>query len=79
MCFPFLDYLYSGLFFQAKALMEWHNSSRFCGHCGSSTFPIDAGRRRECSNDSCKKRSYPRVDPVFIILFKSNFLKKMKD
>ncbi|KAE9609700.1 hypothetical protein Lal_00006825 [Lupinus albus] len=52
----------------AKALLEWHNISRFCGHCGEKTVPIEAGRRKQCSNDSCKKRIYPRVDPAVIML-----------
>ncbi|TKY54886.1 Nudix hydrolase 19 [Spatholobus suberectus] len=52
----------------AKALLEWHNISRFCGHCGEKTVPMEAGRRKQCSNDSCKKRIYPRVDPVVIML-----------
>lgn len=49
---------------QAKALLEWHRTSRYCGHCGSITKPIDAGRRKQCTQESCKKRLYPRVDPV---------------
>ncbi|CAJ1944456.1 unnamed protein product [Sphenostylis stenocarpa] len=52
----------------AKALLEWHNISRFCGHCGEKTVPMEAGRRKQCSNGSCKKRIYPRVDPVVIML-----------
>ncbi|CAN6457232.1 unnamed protein product [Victoria cruziana] len=52
----------------AKALLEWHNTSRFCGHCGTRNRPIDAGRRKQCSNELCKKRVYPRVDPVVIML-----------
>ncbi|XP_061345248.1 nudix hydrolase 19, chloroplastic [Gastrolobium bilobum] len=52
----------------AKVLLGWHNSSRFCGHCGEKTVPMEAGRRKQCSNDSCKKRIYPRVDPVVIML-----------
>ncbi|XP_028806529.1 nudix hydrolase 19, chloroplastic-like, partial [Neltuma alba] len=52
----------------ARALLEWHNLSRFCGHCGEKTLPIDAGRRKQCSNESCKKKIYPRVDPVVIML-----------
>ncbi|XP_068648155.1 nudix hydrolase 19, chloroplastic-like [Aristolochia californica] len=52
----------------ARALLEWHNTSRFCGHCGMATVPIDAGRRKQCTNDACKKRVYPRVDPVVIML-----------
>ncbi|XVF49290.1 hypothetical protein PTKIN_Ptkin03bG0256400 [Pterospermum kingtungense] len=52
----------------ARALLEWHNLSRFCGHCGEKTVPKEAGRRKQCSNDLCKKRIYPRVDPVVIML-----------
>lgn len=52
----------------ARALLEWHFTSRFCGHCGSKTSPINAGRRKQCTNESCKKRVYPRVDPVVIML-----------
>lgn len=51
-------------FAQARALLEWHNISRFCGHCGEKTVPMEAGRRKQCSNALCKKRIYPRVDPV---------------
>ncbi|KAA8535068.1 hypothetical protein F0562_030071 [Nyssa sinensis] len=52
----------------ARALLEWHNISRFCGHCGEKTVPMEAGRRKQCSNAACKKRIYPRVDPVVIML-----------
>ncbi|URE48726.1 NADH pyrophosphatase zinc ribbon domain [Musa troglodytarum] len=53
---------------QARSLLEWHNVSRFCGHCGARTVSTDAGRRKQCTNGSCKKRIYPRVDPVVIML-----------
>ncbi|KAL9443410.1 hypothetical protein AB3S75_016715 [Citrus x aurantiifolia] len=52
----------------ARALLEWHNVSRFCGHCGEKTVPKEAGKLKQCSNASCKKRIYPRVDPVVIML-----------
>ncbi|KAJ4910796.1 hypothetical protein Rs2_05417 [Raphanus sativus] len=52
----------------ARALLEWHKVSRFCGSCGGSTVPKEAGRRKQCSNEACKKRVYPRVDPVVIML-----------
>lgn len=52
----------------ARALLEWHNVSRFCGYCGSNTVPMEAGRRKQCSNETCNKRVYPRVDPVVIML-----------
>ncbi|XP_041993463.1 nudix hydrolase 19, chloroplastic isoform X1 [Salvia splendens] len=52
----------------ARALLEWHNTVRFCGYCGCQTVSAEAGRRKQCSNESCKKRIYPRVDPVVIML-----------
>ncbi|KAJ7956657.1 Nudix hydrolase 19 chloroplastic [Quillaja saponaria] len=52
----------------ARALLEWHGISRFCGNCGEKTVPMEAGRRKQCSNESCRKRIYPRVDPVVIML-----------
>ncbi|XVE98298.1 hypothetical protein REPUB_Repub03eG0093500 [Reevesia pubescens] len=52
----------------ARSLLEWHNLSRFCGHCGEKTVPKEAGRRKQCSNELCQKRIYPRVDPVVIML-----------
>lgn len=50
---------------QAWALLEWHKTSRFCGYCGTPTASVDAGRRKQCTNGSCKKKIYPRVDPVW--------------
>ncbi|XP_077211083.1 nudix hydrolase homolog 19 [Tasmannia lanceolata] len=52
----------------ARALLEWHSISRFCGCCGERMLPIDAGRRKQCVNEMCKKKIYPRVDPVVIML-----------
>ncbi|KAL3643270.1 Nucleoside diphosphate-linked moiety X motif 19, mitochondrial [Castilleja foliolosa] len=52
----------------ARALLEWHNTARFCGHCGGKALSMEAGRRRQCSNELCKRRIYPRLDPVVIML-----------
>ncbi|XP_009595395.1 nudix hydrolase 19, chloroplastic [Nicotiana tomentosiformis] len=52
----------------ARSLLEWHTVSRFCGFCGGKNNLIDAGRRKQCSNELCKKKIYPRVDPVVIML-----------
>lgn len=35
----------------------------FCGRCGGATEAIEAGAKRQCSQDS-KHRVYPRTDPV---------------
>ncbi|XP_009782910.1 nudix hydrolase 19, chloroplastic [Nicotiana sylvestris] len=52
----------------ARSLLEWHTVSHFCGFCGGKNNLIDAGRRKQCSNELCKKKIYPRVDPVVIML-----------
>ncbi|KAF3453667.1 hypothetical protein FNV43_RR04108 [Rhamnella rubrinervis] len=52
----------------ARALLEWHSITQFCGHCGGKTVPKEAGLRKQCSNELCGKRIYPRVDPVVIML-----------
>ncbi|GJW89037.1 NUDIX hydrolase 19, chloroplastic-like protein [Tanacetum coccineum] len=52
----------------ARAILEWHITSRFCGSCGEKLIPIEAGRRKQCTNESCKKKIYPRIDPVVIML-----------
>ena len=36
---------------------------RFCGRCGAPTVPIEAGGKRQCTQDA-KHRVYPRTDPV---------------
>ncbi|PKA53840.1 Nudix hydrolase 19, chloroplastic [Apostasia shenzhenica] len=52
----------------ARALLEWNSTSRFCGRCGSITTSINAGRQKQCTKESCKRKIYPRVDPVVIML-----------
>ncbi|KAM1155274.1 hypothetical protein ACFX15_025592 [Malus domestica] len=52
----------------ARALLEWHSISQFCGHYGEKTVPKEAGRRKQCSSGLCRKRVYPRVDLVVIML-----------
>eukprot|EP00249_Psilotum_nudum_P022381 c28494_g1_i1 orf=878-1579(+) len=52
----------------ARAMLDWHGQSRFCGRCGSITVSREAGKRRQCVNDLCKKKLYPRIDPVVIML-----------
>jgi NAD+ diphosphatase len=55
-----------GMLGQAKAVLSWHNRSRFCSNCGAPTRVSAAGWRREC--DVCKTQHFPRTDPVVIML-----------
>jgi NAD+ diphosphatase len=51
---------------QAKAVMRWHATHRFCANCGAPSRVSAAGWRREC--DVCKAQHFPRTDPVVIML-----------
>jgi NAD+ diphosphatase len=51
---------------EAKALLHWHASHRFCANCGAATATTQAGWKRECPN--CKREHFPRTDPVAIML-----------
>jgi NAD+ diphosphatase len=51
---------------QAKALLHWHATHRFCARCGAPSRIAAAGWRREC--DACKAQHFPRTDPVVIML-----------
>ncbi len=51
---------------QARALAQWHENARCCGHCGGTTLVKDAGWRRKCW--ACGLEWFPRTDPVVIML-----------
>ncbi len=51
---------------QVKSLADWHRTSRYCGSCGAATRAADRGWRRTCSG--CDRSTYPRTDPVVIML-----------
>ena len=50
----------------AKAVLNWHNSHRFCARCGMRSVVSMAGWQRDCP--SCKAHHFPRTDPVVIML-----------
>ena len=52
----------------ARALVLWHASHLYCGHCGSEARNHDAGNARVCSNKACGRTLFPRVDPAIIVL-----------
>eukprot|EP01037_Dinobryon_pediforme_P007026 gene7026-7090_t len=55
-----------GILGQAKAVLHWHNTHRFCGRCGAKTTLVNAGWRRDCAH--CSAQHFPRTDPVVIML-----------
>jgi NAD+ diphosphatase len=58
----------SNLTAQAIALINWHQLQRFCGICGSATRNVSGGNTRQCINEECGNRIFPRVDPAIIVL-----------
>jgi NAD+ diphosphatase len=55
----------------ARAMVIWHGNHRYCGKCGASTKPTDGGHARQCTNESCSYRNFPRTDPAVITLIEN--------
>jgi NAD+ diphosphatase len=51
---------------QAKAILHYHATHRFCARCGAPTHAVQAGWRRDCS--ACGALHFPRTDPVVIMM-----------
>lgn len=51
---------------QARAMIDWHDTHRFCPRCGAATASAQGGAMRVCT--SCKAEHFPRVNPVAIML-----------
>lgn len=55
-----------GLLAQARSLLGWHATHRYCSTCGAETSMGDAGYKRVCG--ACAREHFPRTDPVVIML-----------
>ena len=55
-----------GILAEAKALLHWHRSHRFCSNCGQPSQLAAWGWRRECPD--CGTHHFPRTDPVVIMM-----------
>ncbi|OCT98552.1 NAD-capped RNA hydrolase NUDT12 isoform X1 [Xenopus laevis] len=64
----------AGILAQARSVLAWHNRYKFCPTCGSATIIEEGGYKRTCLKSGCPSlqgihnTSYPRVDPVVIML-----------
>lgn len=55
-----------GIVAQAKSMLDWHKSHRYCAKCGTENVIGKAGYERKCPD--CEATHYPRTDPVVIML-----------
>lgn len=58
-----------GIIAQAKSMLMWHESHRFCAKCGAESNLVKAGYERRC--DNCGASHFPRTDPVVIMLVRT--------
>lgn len=56
----------ANLLAHARALVLWHRSQKYCGHCGAPSRAESGGNTRVCTD--CGVRIFPRVDPAIIVL-----------
>lgn len=55
-----------GIIAQAKSMLSWHETHKFCAKCGSASDLVKSGYERKCPN--CGASHFPRTDPVVIML-----------
>jgi NAD+ diphosphatase len=58
------------LLLYVRALINWHDSQKFCSRCGSPTLPEEAGHVMACTNAECATKHFPRSDPATIMLIR---------
>lgn len=64
----------AGILAQARSVLAWHSRYIFCPTCGGETILEEGGYKRTCLKTGCPSlkgihnTSYPRVDPVVIML-----------
>ncbi len=60
-----LSALDSGLYSEALALSNWHESHLYCPRCGEATNVTESGWVRVCASDG--RQIFPRTDPAIIV------------
>lgn len=64
----FIDNEQASFLGYGRALSHWHLSAQFCGFCSAKTMLKEVGHSRQCTSVDCQKVSFPRTDPVVIML-----------
>jgi len=52
----------------SKGIIEWNQQNIFCPACGHKTRVAQKGHSKICSNHSCKKQHFPRINPAVIVV-----------
>lgn len=55
-----------GVLAQARSLLGWHATSRYCTTCAGECVSAEGGYKRVCR--ACGREHFPRTDPVVIML-----------
>jgi len=58
----------AGTLAQARSMLAWHESHKFCSVCGSPSQLKDSGYCRKCVREECGGTHFPRTDPVAIMM-----------
>jgi NAD+ diphosphatase len=61
----------SAILAYARGLSYWNRHQQFCGDCGAATLSRHGGHLRVCSNESCARLHFPRIEPAVITLVES--------
>jgi len=57
----------AAIYSYASLLSHWHASTNFCSQCGSHLKTIEGGSAQQCTNETCKRIDYPRINPAVIM------------
>ena len=55
-----------GMLSQARSMLLWHETHRFCSTCGKLSVSAEGGYKRRCPD--CTREHFPRTDPVAIMV-----------
>ena len=50
-----------------RGLLHWHRNQRFCGSCGAVTDSVRGGHQRVCTNETCGRLHFPKIEPAVIM------------
>ncbi len=58
----------AAIFAYARGVCFWHRHNRFCSQCGNRHQVRHGGHMLKCTDASCAKEVFPRLDPAVIMI-----------